>query len=273
MSKVKNFFVAAALFPMALGAQNLISNADGEADLKNWDKKQVQLVSEGAHSGNGCFKTLNTRVIGTEIVPIDESKTYKISGWFKSADDKKTYLYLGLMPLDENKKQIMASSVNVVAGSETELAAPCEAKDTVIKLKDASKWPTIKDKFSHIAFEADASKKYSDLPNSKVSSPIVSIVQKDGVWEVTLSKPCGKAYPANTVVREQRDGSVYMYPVFVKDFQSQEWKELSAQIKGIAKSGCAAKQFWKGTKYVKVIILAANGGMIYFDDLKLEEVN
>ena len=269
MSYLKNFLLCAAVFPIVLNAQNLVKNGDGEASLDNWNKDQVQVAAENPHSGKSCFKTLSATVTSAELIPVDIAKTYKISGWFKNADEKKPYLYLGLMPFDADKKQIHAVFVNIVPGSDATLAEACKAEDTVLKVKDASKW-VIKDKINHVAFDADSSLK--DLPNSKISSAIVKVEQRDNCWEVTLEKPCGKAYPANTPVRLQKDGATYMYPVLMANFQSSDWKEFTAQVKGVAKSGNPGTQFWAGTKYVKVIILALNGGMLYFDDVNFEEV-
>ncbi|NCU32444.1 MAG: hypothetical protein EOM23_05835 [Candidatus Moranbacteria bacterium] len=248
-----------------------MKNGDAEADIANWTKGQVQVTAENPHSGKNCFKTLSTSIVSSELIPVDTTKTYKISGWFKSADDKKTNLYLGLMPLDADKKHIQCVFVNALPGSETELAEPCKAEDTVLKVKDASKW-VIKNKYNHVAFETDNSGAFKDLPNSKITSSIVKVEQNGTVWDLTLEKPCGKAYPANTPVRIQRDGATYMYPVVNANFQSPEWKEITGQVKGLGKSGTSGLQFWPGTKYVKVIILALNGGMFYFDDVKFEEV-
>ena len=269
--KFKSFIFAASVFPIVLNAQNLLKNGDAESELDNWTKGQVQALTENPHSGKSCFKTLSSSIASSELIPVDTTKTYKISGCFKSADDKKTNLYLGLMPLDADKKHIQCFFVNASAGSESELAEPCKAEDSVLKVKDASKW-TVKDKYNRVAFETDNSGAYKDLPNSKISSSIVKVEQKGTAWEVTLEKPCGKAYPANCPVRIQRDGATFMYPVVNLNFQSPEWKEFSGQVKGLAKSGTSGLQFWPGTKYVKVIILALNGGMFYFDDVKFEEV-
>lgn len=271
MSCLKSCLFAVSVFPMVLGAQNLVKNGDAEADLDNWNKTQVQLVTENPHSGKNCFRTLATDAQSTELIPVDTSRKYKISGCFKSADDKKTYLYLGLVPFDADKKQVSSSFVTAVAASESELAEACKAEDAVIKVKDASKWK-INDKYSHIAFETDNSGAFKDLPNPKLTSPIVKVENKGNSWEVTLEKPCGKAYPANTAIRLQRDAATYMYPVISLNFQAPEWKEFSADVKGEAMSGSPANQFWAKTKYVKIVVLALQGGMLYFDDLKFEEV-
>ncbi|MFA4975055.1 MAG: hypothetical protein WC683_20820, partial [bacterium] len=54
---------------------------------------------------------------------------------------------------------------------------------------------------------------------------------------------------------------------------STEWQEVSAVVKDVAQTGCyPGTKFWNSTKYVKIVILPINGGVIYFDDLKFEEV-
>ena len=270
MVYAKSCLLAVSFFPMVLAAQNLVKNGDAEAGLSDWDD-EVQLVAENPRSGKNCFQTLVTDVLNSGLIPVDTSKKYRISGWFRSADDKKTVFYLGLVPFDADKKQIQCFSVNAVTGSETELAEACKAGDTVLKVKNASGW-LIRNKYDHIAFETDNSGAYGDLPNSRITSPIVKVEQKDNLWEVTLEKPCGKAYSTNTPVRIQRDGATYMYPVSCTEFQYPEWKEFSAEITGEAKSGVHRNQFWTKTKYVKIVVLALQGGMIYFDDLKFEEV-
>ena len=252
-------------------AENLLQNGDAEADLENWEPAQVQVVTENPHSGKSCFKTNTAEVIGTAIIPVDGTKTYKYSGWFKSADDKKSKLFFGFSPMTADKKKITAVQVNIMKGTETVLTAGCIPEDSVIKIKDASTWD-IKDDYSHIAFNIDDSGEYKDLPNATVSAPvIVKVEKKNDIWEVTLKQPCGMTFAADTKVRVHKEMG-YMYSV-IEDIQSKDWKEITANIKGTAKSGSGGMQFWPGTKYVKIVFLVRNGGMIYFDDVKLEEVN
>ena len=270
MSTTKILTLVVSMAPFVLGAQNLVKNGDAETGVECWPKGSVQAVAEKPHAGASCFKTATTHVVSTEIIPIDGAKTYKISGWFKSADDKKADLYFGLSPLDADKKTIIANYVNVMPGTETELAAACKPEDTVIKVKDGSKWD-IKDKYSHVAFEVDNSGEYKDLPNKNISAGVITKVdKKDNLSEVTFDKPCGMTFPAGSKVRIHKDGG-YMYPVYAGGFQSPDWKEFSAEIKGSAKFGCGGQQFWPGTQNVQILVLSLNGGMVFFDDLKLEE--
>lgn len=270
MSYLKSCLLMVFIFPLALNGQNLLKNGDAETALCNWNGLSVQVVTESPHSGKNCFKTISTNVETSEFIPVDTAKKYKLSGWFKSADDKKTNLYLGLIPFDADKKQIEVASVNVVEDSATELAEACAPGDTAIKVKDASK--AIKNAYHHIAFATDNSGAYKDLPNSNISGIIVKVEKKDSLWEITLDKPCGKTYSANTPIRLQKDAGTYMYPVYSGAFQSSEWQELSGEVNGEAKSSAPSNQFWPRTKYVKVLILALGGGMLYFDDVNFEEV-
>lgn len=269
MSKVKVLLFAVSMVPFVLGAENLVKNGDAEANLENWDPAQVQVATDTPHSGKSYFKSIITHVIGTTAIPVDGTKSYKYSGWLKSADDKKTELFFGLSPLNADKQMITCLQVNVMIGTETALAAPCKPEDAVIKVKDGSKWD-IKDKYNHIVFNADASGEYKDLPNTNIGPVIAKVEKKDNVWEVTLEKPCGKAFAADTPVRVHSDGG-YMYVSCNGSFQSKDWREITADINGTAKSGNSGRQFWPGTKYVQPVIIGVNGGMICFDDLKLEE--
>ncbi len=269
MSKLTAFLLVGLMLPFALKAENLIKNGDAETDIENWQSEQVQLVTENAHSGQKCFKTMNT-VVGTAIIPIDETKTYKYSIWIKSADNKQTDIYLAFMPLDAEKAQINSQELTPIDESETELAEACKPEDIIIKVTDASKWK-ISDKFNVIAF--NTLDDYKDLPNRNISPIITAIEKNNNIWTLTLENPCAKAYPAGTKIRQHRYGCTYMYPATLSKFNSREWQELSAEIKGISKSGQGGREFWAGTKFVKVVFLALDGGTIYFDDWKLEELN
>jgi hypothetical protein len=265
---LKSLVLGVSLLPFVLGAQNLVKNGDAEAGMGGWDA--VQVVTDNPHSGKSCFKTVATNAVNSEIIPVDASKKYKLAGWVKSADDKSTLVILGLMPLDANKIPIECCQVNVVPDTETELAEACKAEDTIIKVKDASKWKLCQ--LDTIAFDVDNSGEYKDLPNRNTSAGIVAKSEnKNNVWELTLNKPCGKAYPAGTKVRDHRYGGTYTYPIVVSNFNSKEWKDISSEISGVSKFGRPDNQFWAGTKFVKVIVLSLSGGMIYFDDIKFEE--
>jgi len=260
MSKVKALLFAVSVIPFVMNAQNLVKNGDAESGCENWLPEQVQVCLENPHSGKNCFKNKIAGVLGKEAIPVDVSKTYRISAWYKSDDDKKINAFLGFQPLDANKKPIEFCHVNVVPDTETELAEACAGKDTVIRIKDGSKWKVFH--LNKVAFDVDTTGKLYDLPNSNISNGApIKIEQKDAFWEVTLSTPCGMDYPAGTKVRMHCGGDTYKYMVNKRQFNSPDWQEFSATV----------DDFYKGTKFIKIVVLAL-GGNIYFDDIQFVEV-
>ena len=262
MSKVKELLLALSMVPFVMNAQNLVKNGGAESGCENWLPEQVEICPENPHSGKNCFKNKIAGVLSKEAIPVDVSKTYKISAWYKSADDKKINAFLGFQPLDANKKPIEFGHVNIVPDTETELAEACAVKDTVIRIKDGGKWKIYH--LNRVVFDIDSTGRLDDLPNSNISigAPI-KIEQKDAFWEVALSAPCGMEYPAGTKVRLHCNGDTYKYMVNKKQFNSTDWQEFSSQVKG--------SDFYKGAKFIKIVVLAL-GGNIYFDDVQFEEL-
>lgn len=265
------------IFPVLLVAQNLLVTGDGETNfdrLEDWGKTSAQIAMDTSpYSGKSCFKMTSQwgSACGSEFIPVYPDKKYKISGWFKrSIDGGKMSLYLGLISFDLNKELIASKYVNTVTASETELAAPCKAEDIVIHVKDASKWK-IKTKYNFIAFATDNSGTYKDLPNSNIS-PVISAKKQDNTWIITLSEPCGKAYPENTPVRLHHEGSNYTMSPVAPVFNAYDWEKYSTEINDIAKSGTPGNQFCPGTKYIKVAIIVTGKGITYFDNFSFEEI-
>lgn len=270
--------LAFSLCPLLPADENLLKNGDAETGIENWAPEEVQVCAENPHSGKNCFKTVKSAVLNSSFISIDPAKKYKISGWFKSANDKKTYLYLGFVPFDANCIQIKSEEVTVVPGTETELMETCKPEDTVFKIKDGSKWKAEvlegKMPLNMIAFFTDNSEEYKDLPNRDISPGIMKLENKNDYWEVTLEKPygnCFKVYPAGTKIREHKAGATYGYTILETKFNSPEWKEFSAVIEGTAPNGFSGKKFWHGTKFIKIVIMSLGGGPVYFDDIRFEE--
>jgi hypothetical protein len=253
-----------------------VANAadDGLAQKSAW-KGQLKAVTTGQHSGASCLETAgNNRLFSNKMYKIDAEKTYVLSGWFKSIGGNPSRLYFGFMPLDKNKKNIGSRTITVEPKTETVLAADCKPDDTVIKIKDGSKWR--KHKYCVIAFNADLSGEYKDLPNTNITKAGIVNVEKEGdIWAVTLSKPCGKAFPAGTPVREHRSASSYQYSAASNKKVPAEWTKYSGTVKGISLINTPTKQFWAGTAYVRILILAnyqaKDDETLLFDDIKLEE--
>jgi hypothetical protein len=284
MSKSKLKFVSLAVsLALSIGvnadeAVNLVKNGDAEAGtIDGWSTwSKLTVVADGAKSGTKCFKvTGKQEVLGMAPIPVDPEKTYELSGWFKAAGDKPSTLYFGLMPLDKNMKRIEPHQVFVIAGSDTVLAEACQKSDTVIKIKDGAKWQVIKD-CGVVAFDTDPAGGLADLPNANTSSfGITAVEKKDGYWEVSLAKPCGKDYPAGTAVREQRAGGSYIYSAAADKKIPTQWTQLAGSVKGTAK-GHSNCQFWPGTAFVRIAVLANFNEpdvKLLIDDLQFKEAS
>jgi hypothetical protein len=269
---MKKIMLIAVVLPFYLGAQtvNLVKNGDAESGSANWNPKVVATVPEAAHSGANGFKTLSDSVNSIEAIPVDTAKTYKLSGFFKSADNKKVNLYFGLIACDAKNVPIYCHNINAVPDTDTELAEACQKGDTVLKIKDAGKWGAVK-KTMVIACNTDPSGEYKDLPNRDLVMDITKIEFNGKLWEVTLAKECGKALPAGTNIRLHMMAGTFIYASTKIGFNSPGWVELTGTIKDSVKSGRSDIKFWPGTKSVKVLISSYNGSVL-FDDIKLEEV-
>ena len=240
-------------------AVNLVKNGDAETgSLENW-KNLTEVISENVHSGNYCFLVQGKKIPrSVEFIPVDPARTYTLKGWFKSASEKKSRLYFGFIPYDAKKRRILGQEVNCVEGTETTLVEACTTIDTVIKIANGAKWKAAGNML--IAFKADDSGKYEDLPNRKLSSrSITKIENKGDFWEIHLKNKCGKAYPAGTKVREHVSGGAsYGYTAAQGQTVPMEWTEFTGEIKGEAIKGKPYKKWWCGTKYARILIIGTD---------------
>ncbi|MDD5597330.1 MAG: hypothetical protein PHV82_05265 [Victivallaceae bacterium] len=263
----------------AAAAENLLKGGDAEdASIAQTWSKRLTLNTEDKVSGkSSCLATQGSiSAKSPEFIEIDPAKTYKLSGSFKSAGKDQGRCYLGLIMYDANKRLIHRNHITYKAGSQTKLAAEAKTGDTVIKLADCSKWDTGKLNRKLVAFGAKDD--LSDLPNTDLSAPIDKLEKQGDIYEVTLTKPLKKDYPAGTEVREHYSTGGYQYCAAANKTVPNEWTKYSTVIKGIDPKGPSNKQFWPGTKYVKAIIIMNYRAKkdedcrTLFDDIILEEV-
>jgi len=254
---------------MAEDAASLTPKAkdDWSYGTRNWkDDGSFVTVSE---QENGALALKGDGwLLSKTALKLDPSKKYRLSGFFKSAPGSKpSVFYFGLAPIDAQGRVISSSSVNVVPGTGTELAADCNPNDTVIKIKNGDRW--IPGTFCLIAFDTDNSGAMSDLPNTNLSSINVErIEKKNGYTEVRLKGKCGKKYPAGTKVREHCSGDIYIYKAATRKTLPSEWTEFSATF--------SQKDCWPGTSSVRTAVLSNYNGttdsIMLMKDVKLKEV-
>ncbi len=261
------------LFTSLLGASMIFAAGLVHAQVieiktsEDWrNASNVKTLEDGTEEVTGK-KLLQSK----KTFEIDPAKTYKLSGEFKSAGDAKNRIYLGFIVLDAKGNQITAPMVNAVRGTDTELVEACGVSDTIIKIKDGSKWKTI----AHYRLAINAVEDYSDLPNTNLLKPATKEVKKDGdVYTVTLSEPIGKALEAGTKLRQHAGGG-FLYTAG-SQIVGDKWTTLSGTITGQAKSGWNPKIWPPATAKAQILVLvnwgANNKNMTLLRNIKLEEV-
>lgn len=239
-----------------------------------WNGNGTNLSEPAAKDGNAILLKGNGIVFSKAAISIDPSKTYQVSGSFKAVSgSKEGRFYLGVQPLNSDNAGILPSQVNVIAGTDAELAEPCKPEDKVVKIKGGKGWE--QGQFYFIAFNTDNSGSYSDLPNSTLSPMgFTKVENKGSVTEVTLKDSCGKEFPAGTKVRMHRDGATFIYAASVSNIlPPAEWTEFKDVIKGENPSGIKSGAWHKGTRNAKIILLGVSPELeLLFKDVRIEEV-
>ena len=214
------------------------------------------------------------RLFSTKSLKLDPAKKYKVSGEFRLKEGEKSgTVYLGLAPLGAGGKEISSGTVNVTKNSDTVVAKPAAAGDTVIYVQNASKWD-MKTPHGYIAFNTNPD--YSDLPNANlVKIPSGGIEQEGDLWKITLGEPLKKDIAEGTAVRQHRAGGAYIYTGYNKNV-SQDWITLSGVVAGsVAKCGTPSKELWPTTDSVRVVVMMLDGqkdNVIEMKNIKIEEV-
>jgi hypothetical protein len=262
-----------AIFANAEEPKNLVINGNASEGLNNWIN--VQSITDGGPDGSKCFEVTGQAFVSSqEFIPVDPNSEYQLTGWFRSGNGQANNIYGGLLLFDENQRPIDSTSVNVLPKSETGVL---EARrgEKVIKVQDASTWqPLLETKHLSVAFDADDSGEYKDLPNYKCYR-VDNLKEKGGFWEVALTKPLASDFTEGSKVRAHVSSASYMY-AYIKQSLLSEWTEFGSVIKPIVKFGAPNRTFWPGTKYAKILIFAnweqTDGEILQFDNISLEKV-
>ena len=190
---------------------------------------------------------------GKTVFEIDPDKTYRISCQVRAVgNDAQTISYIGYYPLDANKKILPAVQVNTQGDTDGVLAEDANKGDKTLKIKlnKPQPWKNIRNHW-RIAFDAQAD--FSDLPNAKLSpsiNPDETKLEGD-TYEVALNAPMTFSATAGTAVRAHAGGgSMYVWYAKAKP----EWQTLSFVTKGHSARGLSGKQFWKGSKFFKMLV-------------------
>ena len=249
---------------------NLVKNGYAkDRDTSNWQGSRKVLKDE--HSSNFFFvqKGGKRKRCGTNshLFPVDSTKTYEISGWFK-ATAPEAKLVFGLLVYNKEKRSITSTNINEVKGTLTELIAPCEPGSKILKVKDASKWKASKLSYKYaVAF---APKK--GLPDFDIAEGITLVEKIDNGYLVHLSNPCWFKYQAGTKIVQTKSGNNGIYVACVP--VPGKWTKFSGIIKGEVKA-LSSKSWWSGTKYARVTIISRfkdENAELLFDNIVIKQV-
>lgn len=268
--------VACGIAVLATGAfgQNLLKNGDGEDEqaAKSW-KGFTKQYSADKKSGNACMASAfdeKNPAISPEMVPVSPSKQYKISGFFKAADkDRNLKFGIWVEQYDVNKARVDPYSVCPASGAAiAPLAVAAKQGDMFLTLPKDVLWQMHSDLFYSVVF--NAKQDLSDLPNPAFAA-IKKIETKDANVEIELAEPLAKDYPEGTKLRLHR----YFDSPNLNNTElvPNEWNEVSFVLSGEAPRGKPEDaKLWNGTRFIKIAILCLDGGVLLFDDIKVEEV-
>lgn len=213
-----------------------------------------------------------TSLYSKDAIAIDPEKRYRLSGKFRSATPGKTpRISFGVDCRRANKGRIAGPQVNALSGTGTELAEPCAVGDRILKVKDASNWS----KGKIPVFLTDPGETYSDLPNSNTDYLTVTAIapNADNRYDVTLSGPMKRAFPADTPLRLHEMGHWFHFSIADRPL-TDEWQTLELEFQGIAPVGSETGKWRKGTRFAGIACYPDPGrdkAAVEFKDLKLEE--
>lgn len=261
--------VKAASSPALTPAAFLISST-AAAELKNWIGKAT--LADIGHDGGKSLKVdCNTHLKYKHKFKVDPEIQYTLSAWMKTlkAGSRQPGMYIGFIAYDKNGRLIDTQSIHYFENTLTELAEPCKAGDSSIVIKSGASWQA--EACGCVAFNADKTGGYKDIPNFNCSAPGISkVYQSDENWTVQLKAPLKKGYPAGTAVREHKFWAHYNFINGGKP--GLEWKRYYGSIKGVAENTPERGKWWPGTDSVQVVICVNSGkdtAPLLIDDIEL----
>ncbi len=199
-----------------------------------------------------------SKQILSDWVAVDPAKDYALSGWFRADTGSVSGLVFGLLLADARQRPILHWNVFSRPGTRTELAEPCRPGDRLLRVRDASAWAP------GASFVAALGAEENTVTFDIVPRGVESIVNEGAVWRIALNTPCGLERPAGTPVVQNVAGNngLFLRGPEIPD----RWTEWKGRI--------AARQWWPGTAYARVVVLGLRpgSGALRMDDFRFEQV-
>jgi hypothetical protein len=181
-------------------------------------------------------------------------KTYTLKGIYRQKPGSESNIFrIGIVPLDKDKKVIEYAYNNPLKNSDTVLLQAVNKSDTTIIVKNAANW----NKRCFIAFNTKLD--YSDLPNYNLLRQMPQKITKvANGWKITFAKAVNVSYKAGTPLRQQRNGSQYLYQA----------TGTAGEVLGNIK----CSRWAPGTKFFRVIILSGTDGIKLNENIPILEI-
>ncbi|AEW47696.1 putative tail fiber 1 [Bacillus phage BCU4] len=241
---------------------NLVSNGGGSLG-NNSNFSAFEFDGSDSYSGGGSFKDSGaaSQKLSDELIPVDISKSYKLSLWAKTNPYVGAKYYVGVYEHDMDGLPIYAENHMYVQSTFSTLTQDLKPGDTVVYLDNVTNWlntaPIHQRKLIFWDYVSKTGYKYQPLTYSRNVS--VQDLWADGAINttnktITLRAPWNKALvKAGTKLSQGSSGSGFRYIAVQNAAIPGTWTNYSGVISGLNNSGNDAQnQFSWGTAYVKI---------------------
>jgi len=261
---------------------NLVSNGSGSLG-NNSNFSTFEFDSTDSYSGGGSFKitTYNTTKFSDEIIPIDLSKTYKLSLWAKTNPAVGAKHYLGVVPFDTDGQQILTEHFMYLNSTLSTLTQDLKDGDTVVYLDNVLNWSnatganSYQRKFIIWNYVSKGGYAYQPLTYSRNVTP--ADTWADGAINttnktITLKTPWNRGLlKAGTKVSQGSSGATFKYIALGYGVIPNTWTNYSGTIGGLENTGGnTPNMFPWGTAGVKIGMLSnveVQGGTAWFSNI------
>ncbi|MDA1054817.1 MAG: S8 family serine peptidase [Planctomycetota bacterium] len=218
-----------------------------------------------------------------ELVPVDLSKSYELSGWARSGDDEGNQFspsnrqYFGFAAYDIDANLIAPHHVMKFGrATDTTLAVTLKPGDRTVVLTDSTGWNNAgashQRSLAWYGYSDSTGHVYDDYTYTRN-------VLYNNAWNaggidyathtITLASAwAGPELVAGSAVRNAVSGGTYNYAALAANIVPNEWTEYSATISGV--NANSSRAFRPGTAYVKLLLLPnyryAEGNRIAWKD-------
>ncbi|ALA13026.1 tail protein [Bacillus phage TsarBomba] len=241
---------------------NLVSNGGGSLG-NNSNFSAFEFDGSDSYSGGGSFKDSSpaNQKLSDELIPVDISKSYKLSLWAKTNPNVGAKYYVGVFEHDMDGLPIYAENHMYVQSTFSSLTQDLKNGDTVVYLDNVTNWlntaPIHQRKLIFWDYVSKTGYKYQPLTYSRHTS--AQDLWADGSINttnktITLKAPWnGGLVTAGTKLSQGSSGSGFRYIAVQNAAIPGTWTNYSGVISGLNNSGNDAQnQFSWGTAYVKI---------------------